>query len=154
MLRPYLKIWDWDWIFGRAVKAISSLGVRSPCYICTRAALLYRVQKKYMTSHVSLEKRGPLKTLNDTKLVLCKWCWGHSHSFRTNLVSYRAFKSPLFPKPVYGQVLFLDTLKQSDYGYISTKTTSLFELAGTPKAFTSITAKYEIFYHQTTESMD
>ena len=31
MLRPYLKIWDWAWIFGRAVKAISSLGVRSPC---------------------------------------------------------------------------------------------------------------------------
>ena len=24
------KIWDWDWIFCRAVKAISSLGVRSP----------------------------------------------------------------------------------------------------------------------------
>ena len=32
MLRPYLKIWEWEWIFGRAVKAISSLGVRSPCY--------------------------------------------------------------------------------------------------------------------------
>ena len=31
MLPPYLKIWDWDWIFGRAVKAIFSLGVRSPC---------------------------------------------------------------------------------------------------------------------------
>ena len=30
MLRPYLKIWEWEWIFGRAVKAISSLGVRSP----------------------------------------------------------------------------------------------------------------------------
>ena len=30
MLRPYLKIWDWDLIFGRAVKAISSPGVRSP----------------------------------------------------------------------------------------------------------------------------
>ena len=29
MLRPYLKIWGWDLIFGRAVKAISSLGVRS-----------------------------------------------------------------------------------------------------------------------------
>ena len=29
MLRPYLKILDWDFIFGRAVKAISSLGVRS-----------------------------------------------------------------------------------------------------------------------------
>ena len=29
MLRPYLKIWNW--IFGRAVKAISSMGIRSPC---------------------------------------------------------------------------------------------------------------------------
>ena len=33
ILRPYLKIWEWEWIFGRAVKAISSLGVRSPWYI-------------------------------------------------------------------------------------------------------------------------
>ena len=32
MLRPYLKIWEWEWIFGRAVKAISSRGVRSPCH--------------------------------------------------------------------------------------------------------------------------
>ena len=31
MLRPYLKIYEWEWIFGRAVKAISSMGVRSPC---------------------------------------------------------------------------------------------------------------------------
>ena len=30
MLRPYLKIWEWELIFGRAVKAISSPGVRSP----------------------------------------------------------------------------------------------------------------------------
>ena len=30
MLWPYLKTWEWEWIFGRAVKAISSLGVRSP----------------------------------------------------------------------------------------------------------------------------
>ena len=29
MLQPYLKIWDWEWIFGRAVKAISPLGIRS-----------------------------------------------------------------------------------------------------------------------------
>ena len=34
MLRPYLNIWDWDWIFGRAVKVISFLGVRSPCLLC------------------------------------------------------------------------------------------------------------------------
>ena len=32
MLRPYLKIWDCDWIFGHAVKANCSLGVRSPCH--------------------------------------------------------------------------------------------------------------------------
>ena len=32
MLRPYLKIWEWEWIFGRAVKAISSLGVRCPWF--------------------------------------------------------------------------------------------------------------------------
>ena len=31
MLPPYLKIWEWEWIFGRAVNAISSLSVRSPC---------------------------------------------------------------------------------------------------------------------------
>ena len=31
MLRPYLKIWEWEWIFGRAVKVVSCLGVRSPC---------------------------------------------------------------------------------------------------------------------------
>ena len=30
MLWLYLKIWEWEWICGRAVKAISSLGIRSP----------------------------------------------------------------------------------------------------------------------------
>ena len=30
MLQPYLKIWEWEWIFGRAVKAISLPGFRSP----------------------------------------------------------------------------------------------------------------------------
>ena len=29
MLPPYLEIWDWDWIFGRAVNTISSVVVRS-----------------------------------------------------------------------------------------------------------------------------
>ena len=28
----YLKIWEWELIFGRAVKTISSPGVRSPCF--------------------------------------------------------------------------------------------------------------------------
>ena len=30
MLPPYLKIYNWELIFGRAVKSISSPGVRSP----------------------------------------------------------------------------------------------------------------------------
>ena len=39
------KIRDWDLIFGRAVKAISSPGVRSPCFgtnawICSQKSLL------------------------------------------------------------------------------------------------------------------
>ena len=36
MLRPYLKTWDWELIFGRAVKAISSPCVRSPCTYLSR----------------------------------------------------------------------------------------------------------------------
>ena len=31
MLRPYLTIWEWEWIFGHSVKATSSPGVRSLC---------------------------------------------------------------------------------------------------------------------------
>ena len=30
MLQSYQKIWKWEWIFGRAVKAISSPGLGSP----------------------------------------------------------------------------------------------------------------------------
>ena len=30
--RTYLKIWDWELIFGHAVKVISSPGVRSPWF--------------------------------------------------------------------------------------------------------------------------
>jgi hypothetical protein len=32
MLWPYLKICNWELIFGRAVKVISSPGIRSPCW--------------------------------------------------------------------------------------------------------------------------
>ena len=31
MLQPRLKIWEWEWIFGCSLKAISSPGVCSPC---------------------------------------------------------------------------------------------------------------------------
>ena len=41
MLRLYLKIWEWDLIFGRAVKAISSPGVRSPWAWTTHSQALH-----------------------------------------------------------------------------------------------------------------
>ena len=47
----YLKNWDWDWIFGRAVKAISSLGVRSPWlqpYLCCWLVLHIHVHTNYL----------------------------------------------------------------------------------------------------------
>ena len=34
MLWPYLKIWEWEWIFGRVVKAISPLGF--VLFVCFR----------------------------------------------------------------------------------------------------------------------
>ena len=40
MLWPYLKLWEWELIFSRALKAISSLGVRSPCMYVAEKALL------------------------------------------------------------------------------------------------------------------
>ena len=43
MLWQYLKIWEWEWIFRRAVKAISSLGVRSPCLIIFRVAVYSQI---------------------------------------------------------------------------------------------------------------
>ena len=46
-----------------------------------------------------LGNRGLLEALNDTKLILNDK-GGHSYSFRTNLVSNRTFRCPLFPKPV------------------------------------------------------
>ena len=44
MLPPYLKIWEWEGIFGRAVKAISSLGVRSPWSCVTNGEFYFRAQ--------------------------------------------------------------------------------------------------------------
>ena len=50
MLRTYLKIWDWDFIFGRAVKAVSSLGVRSPWVECSNIDSNLKMTIAYMTS--------------------------------------------------------------------------------------------------------
>ena len=71
MLRPYLKIWDWDWIFGRAVKAISSLGVRSPCtYLCTMYICSMYLLTYFAKAHDSVwHKISPLLNHYELKCV-------------------------------------------------------------------------------------
>ena len=81
MLWPYLKIWNWDLVFGRAVKAISSLGVRSPwVHRCIQIPLsfalnlkkccvswwkMFRSLKKY--SHLAISHAECFAARNDTK---------------------------------------------------------------------------------------
>ena len=57
MLQPYLKIWEWKWIFGRAVKAISSSGVRSPCiYLKLSNKILQVVGEFIICWEVTIDK--------------------------------------------------------------------------------------------------
>ena len=81
MLWPYLKIWDWDSIFGRAVKAISPLGVCSPCLY---PKLVWNSQKTLLapssvytelTRWVSLAQKfwEIIEQSNDGIVVIIKW---------------------------------------------------------------------------------
>ena len=53
MLRPYLKIWAWEWIFRCAVKAISSLGVRSPWY--SQKTVFYGLKRRRKKMRILLQ---------------------------------------------------------------------------------------------------
>ena len=75
--------------------------------IITRAVSEYCVCKKKSALPVScLARRGPLKVLNDTKLILNESEWP-LWSFRINLISHRTFRCPLFYKPETFIGLFL-----------------------------------------------
>ena len=67
MFRPYLKIWDWDWICGRAVKAISSLGVRSLCYKQRSGPLYYWICPIDVCSLWMIPERGFICCSNNMK---------------------------------------------------------------------------------------
>ena len=54
MFQPYLKIWEWELIFGRAVKAISSPGVRSPW----EGSNIFRKFSTYWCKKVTWGKKG------------------------------------------------------------------------------------------------
>ena len=74
MLRPYLKIWDWDWIFGHVVKTISSLGIHSPCQ---GGSELRCVKSKWSWNHQRLQLQV---------LMRLQKCF--DHSVQWNLMSH------------------------------------------------------------------
>ena len=70
----------------------------------SRAGLLLETEKRSSWPVTGLWNRGPLKDLNDFKLIVyeCKWFpW----SSRINFLPFRIFRGPLFHKPVTGQEL-------------------------------------------------
>ena len=105
MLRPYL--WDWDWIFGRAVKTISSLGVRSPwslvlfsqipkfcCFILKQQEIYSEVQKSDMNAWVETPKLkrnthfyqfqvGFISSLPNPQRLSTNWWWFLHYLFWT-----------------------------------------------------------------------
>ena len=85
MLRPYLKIWEWELIFGLAVKAISSPGVhipwdgpragykphhfnaRQPAYSSVSILGMVRLGLLYFHIHLILKrKKGRMDTYTQT----------------------------------------------------------------------------------------
>jgi hypothetical protein len=89
MLRQYLKIWEWKLIFGHAVKAISSPGVRSPAWprpfdflqalVSYKGAMEFKCSPNLSTNHSTAQK----STLPSCALK--------------NLQNIEIFISPIFP---------------------------------------------------------
>ena len=82
MLPPYLRIWDWELIFGPAVKAISSLGICSPWFY----RLLCKFTIKIMSyCEVGLEEicAGAEIWAKPFKETKARWSWmdGSIHFF-------------------------------------------------------------------------
>ena len=59
------------------------------------------------------QNRGPLKDLNDSKLIVYESKW-FPWSFRINFIPFRIFRGPLFHKTITGQQLFFCFLQQTD----------------------------------------
>ena len=66
----------------------------------------FKKRQKSLNQEFGFGNKGPPEALNDTKLML-NYKGGHSCSFRTNLVSFKTFRCPLFPKTVSWFGLFL-----------------------------------------------
>ena len=74
MPQPYLKIWEWEWIFGCAVKAISSPSICSLCARCifnflkVNVFLVGPLKLPKLTSWMSHAKHFPADLLNSNKI--------------------------------------------------------------------------------------
>ena len=64
-------------------------------------------QQKNSWPVTGLRNRGPLKDLNDSKLIVYE-SKGFPWSSGINFIPFRIFRGPLFHKPVTGQELFFD----------------------------------------------
>jgi hypothetical protein len=70
-----------------------------------RAGLLFLTAKKSSWPVTGLRNRGPLKDLNDSKLIVYESKW-FPWSSEFNFIPFKIFRGPLFYKRVTGQELF------------------------------------------------
>ena len=68
------------------------------------AKIQTKEQQKSSWPVAGLQNRGPLKDLNDFRLIVCESKW-FPWSSRINFIPFRIFRGPLFHKPVTGQEL-------------------------------------------------
>ena len=73
------KIWEWELIFGCAVKAISSPGVRSPC--SGKAANVKNISSEIHNSpwKSSVDEKGPMNFFNVNN---CMNAWESSNDHK------------------------------------------------------------------------
>ena len=87
-------------------------------YLCCYYVFYEKIKSFAITWPVTgWRNRVPLKALYVTKFILNDQ-EGHSSSFITNLVLFRAFRGPLFHKPVTGRYIFGHTVQQSGSNFI------------------------------------
>ena len=115
LMQSHCRVWMFGlrWCTtGLSIQSIHSSWVKLQKSLSPKhdSALLEQVcckelRKKSLNQETGLGNMGPLEALNDVKLILNdSEC--HSCSFRTNLISFKTFRCPLFPEPVSWLGLF------------------------------------------------
>ena len=80
MLWPYLNIWEWEWIFGNTVKAISSLGIRSRWILVSTKCGWKGEQNFWKTVGVIYgQPKSSLQLISGSWSLLLVFCYGVYH---------------------------------------------------------------------------